>query len=326
MENLNTVIHGDWMQNDLPDKSVQLIIADPPYFEVKGDFDFVWKSFDDYLKDVERWAQECKRILADNGTLFWWGNSKKIAYSQIVFDKYFKLENCLVWRKKDSIQYQYYSPEMARTFNTHNERLLMYSNEIDKTGLELIHSGTVFFNEIKKYLDSELKKSGYNQTTIKEVLGNQMASHYFGFSEREKTQFALPTQEHYAKLQSTGFFQKPYEALRQEYEAQRRFFYNPNKYEEVLEFSQEGHKTGKYNHDTVKPETLTRALILTCSRPDDLVFAPFAGSGIEIAMAIKEGRRAIGYDIEKKYVDMANNRIKAIQAQPSLFCSNENVL
>ena len=28
----------------IPDKSVQLIVIDPPYFEVKGDFDFVFES------------------------------------------------------------------------------------------------------------------------------------------------------------------------------------------------------------------------------------------------------------------------------------------
>lgn len=33
--------------------------VDPPYFEVKGAFDFVWNSFEDYLKDVEKWAIEC---------------------------------------------------------------------------------------------------------------------------------------------------------------------------------------------------------------------------------------------------------------------------
>ena len=38
----NTIHHADWMTNDLPDGSVNLIIADPPYFEVRGDFDFVW--------------------------------------------------------------------------------------------------------------------------------------------------------------------------------------------------------------------------------------------------------------------------------------------
>ena len=69
-------------------------------------------------------------------------------------------------------------------------------------------------------------------------------------------------------------------------------------------------ETGSYAHDTVKPEKLTRALILTCSRKDDLVFVPFAGSGTECAMAAKEKRRFIGFDIEDKYCQMANNRAK----------------
>ncbi len=37
---INKVHLGDWTTNQLEDKSVQLIIADPPYFEVKGEFDF----------------------------------------------------------------------------------------------------------------------------------------------------------------------------------------------------------------------------------------------------------------------------------------------
>ena len=66
-------------------------------------------------------------------------------------------------------------------------------------------------------------------------------------------------------------------------------------------------------------EKLTRALILTCSRKNDLVVVPFAGSGTEVAMSIKEGRKAIGFDIEKKYVDMSNKRIKTFKDAPSLF-------
>jgi len=68
------------------------------------------------------------------------------------------------------------------------------------------------------------------------------------------------------------------------------------------------YETSNYDHATVKPEKLTRALILTCSRRNDLVFVPFAGSGTECAMAAKEGRKFIGYDIERKYVGMANKR------------------
>jgi DNA modification methylase len=74
----NKVHLMNWLDNTLPDKSVQLIIADPPYFEVKGEFDFIWSSFDEYLKDVENWAKECERLLADNGTLFWYGDANAL--------------------------------------------------------------------------------------------------------------------------------------------------------------------------------------------------------------------------------------------------------
>ena len=73
-DEINKIHHKNFLDNTLPDKTVQLLIADPPYFQVKGDFDFIWKSFDDYLKDVEIWVKECKRLLADNGTLFRYGS------------------------------------------------------------------------------------------------------------------------------------------------------------------------------------------------------------------------------------------------------------
>lgn len=321
---VNKIHNINFLENTLPDKCANLIIADPPYFEVKGAFDFVWKSFDDYLKDVEKWAIECKRLLADNGTLFWYGNSKKIAYSQIIIDKYFNLENSLVWRKKDSIQYQYYSPDLARSFNTHNERLLMYSHD----DFNVLHC----YEDSRNYMFSEMKKAGHNYSTIDKILfgaglQTEKSAHSHLFINPNSNQGHFVTKEQYTALQNNGMclgrnyedLQKEYEKKRKEYEETRRFFYNPNKYEEVLEFSQEGHKTGKYDHDTVKPEALTRALILTCSRPNDLVLVPFAGSGTECAMAVKEGRKTIGFEITEKHAKMSNDRVQNILRQPSLF-------
>lgn len=77
---LNIVYNIDFLDNILLDKCVNLIIVDFLYFEVKGDFDFVWNSFDDYLKDVEKWVIECKRLLVDNGMFLWYGDFKKIVY------------------------------------------------------------------------------------------------------------------------------------------------------------------------------------------------------------------------------------------------------
>jgi len=305
----NKVHNIDFLNNDLPDKCAKLIIADPPYYKVKGDFDFIWKTFDDYLKDVEKWAIECKRILADNGTLFWWGDKKNIAYSQIILDKFFELENSLVWRKVDSMQYQYYSPDLARTFNTHNERLLMYSSKENE------------INTFAEYLNTKINENKISKKEI-QILYPSKTGGLTGCVSNWLNGDNIMTKDQYNLLVSTfgcNIFDKDYDFLYSEYETNRRFFYNNLKFEEVLEFSQQGHITKEYDHDTKKPEKLTRALILTCSRENDLVVVPFAGSGTECAMSAKEKRNFIGYEITEKHAKMAQERADKILKQPSLF-------
>ena len=172
---VNKIYHDDWMNNQLPDKSVQLIIADPPYYKVKGDFDFVWKTFDDYLQDVEKWAIECKRVLADNGTLYWYGDAKNIAYAQIIFDKHFNLLNSLVWENTNDHKQQIRFNTDLRTFAPLTERCLMYgSKAMDTTGLKEVEMEYVaprnpFALELKK---ARLKK-GVSINQVAEYLGAQ---------------------------------------------------------------------------------------------------------------------------------------------------------
>jgi len=209
------------------------------------------------------------------------------------------------------MQYQYYSPDLARTFNTHNERILMYSNDTD----------SFFIEEQRDYLLAEFRKIGKPISFYKKLCGftGNQPYNWFAPNNTGGGTWQLPTKEHYLKLQTTGFFQRSYDEILKEFEEKRRFFYNPLKFEEVLEFSQESQITKNYDHETKKPETLTRALILTCSKPNDLVVVPFSGSGTECAMAIKENRKAIGFDVKYKYVEMSNARIKKIVSAPTLF-------
>lgn len=58
----------------LPDESLDLIIADPPYFQVCGDFDFnVFKTRKEYIDWCRKWITESKRVLKESGTLILWG-------------------------------------------------------------------------------------------------------------------------------------------------------------------------------------------------------------------------------------------------------------
>ena len=135
-----------------------------------------------------------------------------------------------------------------------------------------------------------------------------------------KKGWSFPSKEKYEALQKIGLCPKPYEELKAEYEELRRPFNNRFNLQEVLNFSNEQAKTGaKYDHDTVKPETLTRALILTCSRENDLVVVPFSGSGTECAMSAKEKRPFIGYEITEKHAKMSQERANKILKEPTLF-------
>jgi site-specific DNA-methyltransferase (adenine-specific) len=301
----NTIHHADWMTNDLPDGSVNLIIADPPYFEIKGDFDFVWDSFDDYLKDVEKWAVECKRLLAENGTLFWYGDAKRIAYAQIIFDKYFNLVNSLVWENTNPHKQQIRFSKGLRSFAPITERILMYSN--DQYNLT-----QCVFN-IRDYIREQIQKSKgkisfkeINQTLGTATNGGGVASACLSLNKIEP---AMMTKEMYQKLQKwcNPYLRREYEDLRREYEDLRRPFDNFNNFGDVIHLP--NYEGGKYKHPTIKPEALTRALILTCSRPNDLVLVPFAGSGTECSMAKKENREFIGFEIDEKYHAVAMERL-----------------
>lgn len=313
MRSEGKIYHDDWMNNELPDKSVQLIIADPPYFETKGDFDFVWKTFDDYLIDVEKWAIECKRLLAENGTLYWFGGSKRIAYTQVIFDKYFGLVNNLVWEKAEADGlFGSTGSEQLRSYPNSTERILMYSNDV--------YNLTQCVYSIRDYIRSEIERAR-GKIILKEINealgtatnGGGVASACLSLDKAEPAMF---TKEMYQKLQVWLNGGKEYEYLRKEYEYLRRPFENVTKSTEILKVR---FKPSEYDHPTVKPEMLARLLILTSSRKNDLVLVPFAGSGTECAMAAKEGRRFLGFETTYKHYEMANKRCETIQAQPQLF-------
>jgi len=66
-------------------------------------------------------------------------------------------------------------------------------------------------------------------------------------------------------------------------------------------------------HFAVYPETLCIRPILSSSRPGDVVFDPFIGSGTTAMVAKRLGRRFLGCDIKPEYVKMAEDRLKTVQ-------------
>jgi modification methylase len=74
---------------------------------------------------------------------------------------------------------------------------------------------------------------------------------------------------------------------------------------------------GKKLHPTQKPAALLARVILSSSRPDDLVLDPFSGTGTTGAVAKLLRRRFIGFERDAAYAAAARRRIAAVEPLPT---------
>jgi modification methylase len=70
---------------------------------------------------------------------------------------------------------------------------------------------------------------------------------------------------------------------------------------------------GRKAHTTQKPEALLARVILSSTNPGDIVLDPFFGTGTTGAVAAKLRRRWIGIERDADYVEIARQRLSAIQ-------------
>lgn len=73
----------------------------------------------------------------------------------------------------------------------------------------------------------------------------------------------------------------------------------------------------RIGHPAPFPEELPNRLIKLFSFTNDIVIDPFMGSGTTAIAAIKNNRNFVGYEINKEYINLANNRILNLKEKNS---------
>lgn len=68
-------------------------------------------------------------------------------------------------------------------------------------------------------------------------------------------------------------------------------------------------KPYKGAHFATFPPDLIEPCVLAGSRPNDIVFDPFAGSGTTLAVAKQNGRQYLGIELNPSYLDLINERL-----------------
>ncbi|WP_075995787.1 site-specific DNA-methyltransferase [Salaquimonas pukyongi] len=73
-------------------------------------------------------------------------------------------------------------------------------------------------------------------------------------------------------------------------------------------------ENGDKVHPTQKPEALLHRVLMSSTKPGDVVLDPFFGSGTTGAVAKRLGRHFVGIEREQTYIDAALARIDAVKA------------
>lgn len=141
---LNAILRGDCIAEmaKLPDRSVDMIFADPPYnLQLGGDLfrpdgsqvdavDDDWDKFDTfaaYDRFTRAWLKEARRILKDDGTIWVIGSYHNIfRVGTALQDEGFWILNDIVWRKSNPM------PNFKGTRFTNAHETLIWCSKAEK--------------------------------------------------------------------------------------------------------------------------------------------------------------------------------------------------
>ena len=248
----NVILQGDSiaLMNGLPEKSVDMIFADPPYnMQLGGELlrpdnsvvdgvNDAWDKFDDfraYDTFTSAWLKAARRVLKDDGTLWVIGSYHNIfRVGNALQNLGFWILNDVVWVKNNPM------PNFKGTRFTNAHETLIWCAKSPKAKYTFNYEAVKMLND-----DTQMRSDWH-----------------------------LPICQGKERLLD---------------------------------------ENGKKLHTTQKPESLLYRILMTATRPGDVVLDPFFGTGTTGAVAKMLGRRFIGMEMDEKYIRGAQKRIDAVQ-------------
>lgn len=289
---LNSILNINCLDGfkNIQDESVDLVIADPPYFKVIGEkWDYIWRTQEEYIDWCKLWVKEIHRVLRKGGSAYVFGYFRTLCYLlPELEDAGFSLRQQIVLNKG-----------IKAVSGRATKNYKMFPN-VTESILFLLKDSKPF---IKKLLKDRQKALGLTAKEINEKLGVKsngggMWSIYTGKNICEQ----VPTYELWQKLESILEFSYPYEKIAITFNPQLGF----TDVWDDIDFYKE-RKTRI--HPTQKPIELINRLVLASSNPGDIVLDPFMGSGTTAVSSLINNRNFIGFELDSDYYELSMNRL-----------------
>lgn len=262
--------------------SVDLVIADPPYFKVIGEkWDYQWRSEADYVEWSKGWIEKSAESLRLGGSFYVFGYFRTLASLIPIFESFgLKLRQQIVVNKG----IQAVSGRATKNYK-------MFPN-VTESILFFIKDPIPFS---RSYLKEQQAQTGLTAKQINEALGVKsngggMWSIYTGKNICEQ----LPTRDLWEKLSDVLKFDLPYDDINITFNAQLGF---TDVWDDIDFYAERRTRV----HPTQKPLPLIERLVLTSSNEGDLVLDPFMGSGTTAIASLINNRHSIGFELDEKY-------------------------
>ncbi|HHX37223.1 MAG TPA: site-specific DNA-methyltransferase [Clostridiaceae bacterium] len=240
----------------LPEKSIDLIIADPPYNLTKkfNSKQFSKKTKSEYEKYTHDWLQAVKPLLKENGSIYIccdWESSLLIGN---VLMEYFTIQNRITWqREKGRGAKANWKNSMEDIWFASNGRNYTFNLDDVKVRRKVVAP----YRVKGKPKDWEETEEGNFRDTCPSNFWDDITIPFWSMAENTA-------------------------------------------------------------HPTQKSEKLIAKMILASSKPGDIVFDPFLGSGTSSVVAKKLGRHYIGIERDPQYCVWAEQRLEMANADSEI--------
>lgn len=248
--------------NQLPENSIDMIFADPPYNLSNGGFTVhagmrvsvnkgKWDISSGFEKDFNfqlLWIKACKRVLKPQGTIWISGTYHSIYQCGYALQlEGYKILNDICWFKPNA------SPNLSGRYFTASHETLIWARK------------------------------------------DERAKHIFNYQHMKRTSW-------------------PNDFFKNEGKQMRSVWHIPENEAIWVEGTPKPEEKIFGKHPTQKPLSLLERVILAATNPGDIILDPFTGSSTTGIAAVKSGRRFIGIDREKEYLELSKKRYQLLRS------------
>lgn len=192
----------------------------------------------------------------------------------------------------------------------------MLNKVFDETKRVLKDDGSIWINIKNRYINGEIVTPFWIQDFFQDMYLKNVIIWNFDWGGSTNLRFA-------PRYEYIFWYTKKKESFKFNLDSVKipALNYRPDRYKSQLKNPSDvwripmvsGNFEERTEHPAQYPEKLIERIIQAGSNENDIILDPFMGSGTTAVVAKKLNRFYIGYEIEKDYIDITNNRLKKIQ-------------